>query len=207
LKLRNLTGKKFGMLRVIKYLQADRNGNRVWLCECDCGKSREVTSFKLTNGEVGSCGCFRKPKAVKRVESVSITNFYSTWKSMIYRCENPKEPAYKDYGGRGISVCEEWHNLNKFKDWFLNSGFQVGLSIDRINNNGNYEPSNCRWATDEEQANNTRANVYYEFDGEKMTIAQICKVVNLGYSRLHALIHYGKFSVEEAIKIERERTQ
>ena len=148
------TGQKFGMLTAVEYL-----GNRKWLCKCDCGNEclREGKSLN----EHSDCGC-RKPlrdkeAGLKRtIHGDSRTSLYKRWTAMIQRCENPNNSAYANYGSRGISVCKEWHDYEIFKEWSLSNGYENGLSIDRIDNDGNYEPANCRWATSSVQLSNRR---------------------------------------------------
>jgi len=148
------TGQKFGMLTAVEYL-----GNRKWLCKCDCGGTciREGKNLISTS----SCGC-QKTKQLSYAGSKrtkhgdSKTSLYKRWTGMLQRCENPNNSAYGNYGGRGISVCDEWHDYIVFKEWALANGYKKGLSIDRIDNDGNYGPDNCRWTTYAVQLSNRR---------------------------------------------------
>lgn len=151
-KLKDITGERFTRLTVIK-LSHIKNRKSYWLCECDCGNEHIVRSDSLKCGNVKSCGCLNmEAKSIKHGEWG--TKLYFVWAGMKQRCTNPKQKHYDRYGGRGISVCEEWQTYEPFHKWAINAGYKEGLTIDRINNDGNYEPSNCRWVTIAEQQKN-----------------------------------------------------
>lgn len=148
-------GQKFGRLTVLV-----RNEElKKWDCICDCGCLVSVESGKLNNGNTKSCGCYARDMAVNATKShgMSDSKIYNVWKAMRKRCFNPKNKSFKYYGGRGITVCEEWNDsFQAFYDWALKNGYQEGLQIDRINNDGNYEPSNCRWVSAKENNSHRR---------------------------------------------------
>lgn len=155
-KALELTGRKFNMLTVIKRVENTNGGCSQWLCMCDCGETVKVAASHLKNGHTKSCNCLQKIKAsgANKTHGHHGTGIYNSWASMLQRCNNPNTIEYKYYGGRGITVCARWA---KFENFLKDMGVRpVGLALDRINNNGNYEPNNCRWTTQQEQVRNSR---------------------------------------------------
>ena len=144
-------------------------------CLCECGIERDVKISSLINGSSKSCGCLHRENLIKRITKHGFVHepLYKSWKRMIKRCYDENNASYCDYGKRGIQVCEEWRNdYLSYKNWSLENGYKEDLSLDRINNDGNYEPINCRWADLITQANNKRNNVFIEYDGKRLTVSQ-----------------------------------
>lgn len=182
----NLVGQRFGRLIVIEEAKKEKSNNSYWRCRCDCGNETTVIGTSLTSGHTTSCGCKKIEETIKRntTHGESNTRLYSIWRHMIKRTENPHDERYKYYGGRGIKVCEEWHDYSVFSIWAKENGYDDSLTIERIDVNGNYCPENCTWATKEEQANNKRYCIYVLFMGEKRTLAECSRLSGINYNTL-----------------------
>jgi hypothetical protein len=174
----DLTGKKFGRLKVVSrgkdFVGTNGRITRGWNCQCDCGNQILVRQNALTGGNTKSCGCLSRDIHSTQ-KGLSKSRLYNIWDGMKKRCYSKNNRAYSAYGGRGIQICDEWlgkEGFLNFRKWALNNGYAENLSIDRKNVDGNYAPDNCRWVDDNVQLNNTRRNHYIEFEGEKLTLAQ-----------------------------------
>lgn len=208
-KLRDLTGQRFGKLIVIEraenYIQPNGQKKTKWKCICDCGNEIVTVGHNLTRGVCTSCGCVRKEKVIKMNKTHGKSNhiLYSKWEHIKDRCLNPNDKGYKNYGGRGIKICDEWiDSFETFYNWSMQNGYKEGLTIDRIDVNGNYEPSNCRWVTMKEQSNNKRNNIYIEYNGEIKTLKQWCDELNMNYKKIHNRLYKLKWEVTRAFEEE-----
>ena len=195
---KDLIGNKYGRLTVIKRLGSTKNKKSLFLCKCDCGKHVEIIGGNLVSGTTKSCGCY---KLQLRHESANPDRrrLKRIHRMMLQRCEDKNNKSYKRYGGRGIKVCSEWHEFEPFYEWALNNGYSKELTIERKNNNGNYEPSNCCWATFEEQANNTSKNHNIEYNNEIMSISRFSKKINANVRKVNYLINRG-YTPEQVIE-------
>lgn len=218
-KLRkDLTNRKFGRLTVIglhhkhqKYKPDGRpNGHRIYYeCLCDCGRTCIVLADHLVRHKIMSCGCLQKERAklLNTKHGLRNTRLFGIWASMIQRCTNSNLKKYELWGGRGISVCKEWKDdFITFYNWAINNGYRDDLSIDRIDNSGNYEPSNCRWATDKEQARNTRCNVNLTYRGETHCISEWSELTGIKAGTISYRIKHG-WSAEEVLTIPVDQTK
>ena len=194
----NLTGERFGKLTAIS-IDHKGNGSRTyWKCKCDCGGTRIVSNDHLRNGDVTDCGCYRKHISHWQKHNMSNSRLYTIWSLMKQRCHNKKRVEYKDYGGRGIKVCDEWLNSTTFIDWALNNGYSDELTLDRIDNNGNYCPSNCRWVDKKTQMRNRRNNHCVTYKGQTKTLTEWAEENGLTYAQLLKRLKLG-WSFEETI--------
>lgn len=202
MKPKDLIGKKFNRLLVIE-LAERKNNAIVWKCRCDCGKITNVITANLTSGRVKSCGCLKDEKLIQRstTHNQRHTKLYEVWKSIKQRCFNPNNISYKNYGGRGITICDDWRNsFSSFYEWSIQNGYSDKYSIDRIDNNGNYEPSNCRWVTRVIQANNTRTNKYITINNVTKSLADWVRTTNLSYNCVKTRLDCG-WSPEDALTL------
>lgn len=198
--VKNFIGKLYGRLTIIKEIDPISKRTSV-LTLCSCGNEKEVQLTMLTSGHVISCGCYKKEIGERtKTHGLAGHPLYDIWIGMGRRCEDPAIHNYHNYGGRGINVCDEWKNdFKSFYDWCIRNGWRKGLQVDRYpNNNGNYSPTNCRIATQTENANNTRANVVYEVNGQKNTLSQLSDLYKINYESLRSRLRRGEF-IEDAL--------
>lgn len=195
----DLTGKTFGRLTVIGRAENGKSNNCQWLCRCACGSEKIIASTALRQGRTVSCGCYRKEilDADRTIHGMTGTPTWSVWRDMRKRCSNPKANSYKHYGGRGIGVAERWES---FVNFVADMGIRPeGMSIEREDVNGNYEPGNCVWIPAPDQANNTRRSVFVDLDGETMCLKSACDSLGLSYSRVRDRMMKLGWTFEEAI--------
>lgn len=194
-------GRRFGKLVVVERAENTKNGASQWLCCCDCGNTVIVPQYSLKRRGVNQdCGCIKK-EHFNTTHGGSNTPLYQLWNSMKRRCEDVNSFAYKDYGGRGITVCDEWHDFVAFQKWATETRPDKFYTLDRIDNNKGYSPQNCKWSSKKEQANNRRSNVKIEFRGEVHNLVEWCEILNLDYKRIHNRMHKLGWSFEKAIAV------
>lgn len=227
---KDLTGQRFGRLKAIEYSHTE-SGRAFWKCRCDCGNIVIRRGKDILSGNTKSCGCLNTEQRKERMKEVgkkywenglvkarkaenhgnyvhghSNTRLYHIWISMKQRCLNSNNRAYKDYGGRGITIYEEWENsFQVFYDWSMANGYSDNLSIDRIDNDKGYSPDNCRWVTIKKQQNNKRSNRIIEYKGESKTIQQWANEKGMNFTTLKNRIDHG-WSIEKALETPVKRT-
>jgi hypothetical protein len=199
--LDDLTGLTFGRLKVLKLLdKRTKWGNRYYLCECQCGNQKEITGKDLRSGQTVSCGCYNKEKSTKH--GMYKSRIFNIYRGIKDRCFNKNRPEYIYYGGKGITICEEWSDKENgfinFYKWAIENNYDDNLSIDRIDGNGNYCPENCRWVTHTEQMRNTSRCTYLSKDGKTQTIAEWSREIGTCQSAIKKRIE--KFSIEKDIE-------
>lgn len=200
-KLNDLKGQKFGRLTVLDRDLSKTKHDAWWFCQCDCGKIISTMGARLKNNSCKSCGCLQKEliSCRQKTHGETKTRLYNLWQKMKYRCYNKKSKDYKNYGGRGITICDEWKNdFVNFKNWAISNGYNENLTIDRIDNNGNYEPNNCRWVTIKEQSRNTRVNRNYEYKGKMICTQELAEIAGISGATLRYRLNAG-YSLEEAM--------
>lgn len=193
-RLINLDGKRFGRLVVLERTPGNKK-DVYWTCLCDCGNIKSISGSRLRQGKTKSCGCLKFQYNVKsevqynhhKTHGMSNTRIYAIYRKMLRRCYNKNCKEYYRYGGRGISVCDEWQGENGFivfYEWACDNGYTDILSIDRINNDGNYEPSNCRWVDAKTQANNTKSTIFLTYNGETKPASEWAVVTGISQDTL-----------------------
>lgn len=200
--IKNIAGLMFNKLLAIKPLSPDKSRVRLWLCSCSCGNLIKVNGSTLRMLRKYSCGCLRKPRKKFFVHGHTIngkvTREYRTWALMKSRCLDKNNKKYKNYGARGIKVCEKWLSFENFLE---DMGIKPkNLTLERINVNGNYEPSNCKWATHKEQANNKTNNVYLTYKNKTMNLSQWADFLNISYSVIRTRKHRN-YSIEKILEV------
>lgn len=191
MRLKDLSGKTFGRLYVVGRDTA-KTSRPYWLCRCECGAIVSVKGSSLSGGSTNSCGCLRHTTIHGDSVGGKRTRLQGIYHTMISRCTNINFPGYNNYGGRGISVCQQWLNsYMAFKQWALSNGYADDLSIDRIDTNGDYEPNNCRWSTKAEQNNNKRNHILITLDGRTQNAKQWANELGLCYSTVVSRYHKG----------------
>lgn len=192
MKVRDISGQKFNRLLAVGHFAGEK-----WTFKCDCGKEHIARGSSVRRGEIKSCGCLNDG-AGNRTHGMSYSSEYYAWWNMLNRCRNPKTNNYKYYGGRGIEVCKRW---NVFANFIADMGKKPSNqhSLDRIDGDGNYEPSNCRWVTKKTQAFNRRNTVVAHVNGRDVSLKEACRIVGLNYGTVVSRINRNGWSVERAL--------
>lgn len=208
MKSLDLSNQKFGNLLVVKKSYS-KNNKVYWECLCDCGKTTFCTTSNLRCNKIKSCGCLKTLYITQRniKHNQRNTKLYDIWKAIKQRCLNSNHKSYHNYGGRGIKIFKDWqNNYNSFYEWSMKNGYKEGLTIDRIDVNGNYEPSNCRWTTRLIQCNNTRYNRFITINNETKTLAEWCRFYKISYNLVKQRETKYKWDIIKAITTPNTRT-
>lgn len=207
-KALDLTNQRYGRLVVTGFDKINKNSSgksiRYWNCQCDCGNTVSVSTQNLRNGNTLSCGCYKREKVshANYKHGQRKTRLYNIWNSMKKRCYNSNHQNYKNYGGRGIKVCNEWlgeHGFENFYNWSMNTNYANNLTIDRINVNGDYTPDNCRWATWKEQQNNRRNNRRFYYNGKNLLAREWSELTGINLRTLLNRLYIQNWSIERAL--------
>jgi hypothetical protein len=196
----DLTNQRFGILQVIKFHHSDDKGVTFWECSCDCGNNKVIRSGDLKRGSIKSCGCYGIQTRADSIRKHGMTGtpIYAVWRGTKQRCDDKNHEGYANYGGRGIKYCDNWKAFEGFYN-DMGEAYQTGLTIDRKNNDGNYEPENCRWITQKMQCNNKRDNRNIEFDGIVDTLTNHCEKHGIPFHTAKSRLNSG-WSVERTFK-------
>ena len=202
---------------MIERAENDKWGATTWLCQCDCGNKKTVLGHNLKSGGVRSCGCLSKEIAPERGRRSKIgerskthgdfgTRLYRIWAAMKRRCYNPHAAYYEDYGGRGITVCDEWLDYGPFKDWALLTGYCKGMSIERVDVDAGYSPDNCVWILLNEQNRNKRSTIRMEYQGRTYTVKELSVMTGLSERAIKGRYERG-WSVEKMLSTPKQKNQ
>lgn len=198
-----LQGKRFGRLSVLERYGTDYNGRAMWRCLCDCGNYCVKTSQSLKRDRAPSCGCWAKEieREVNTIHGFNNTRLYTIFRGILKRCYVKTNKAYKNYGGRGITVCDEWLlDRSKFFQWAVSNGYNENLTIERIDNSRGYSPDNCKWITNTEQQSNKRSNHLVTYKGETHTVTEWERMLGMNHNTLLSRLSKYHWSVEKAIE-------
>lgn len=198
-KFMNLSGQKFSYLTVVEHAGRNHIGKHTYLCRCDCGKTIVLRGEDVKSGNTKSCGCMRRQMTIDKnfKHGFSKTPMYNVWCALKERCTNPNDRAYKNYGGRGITVSEGWMDYEGFHRDMVGT-YREGLSLERVNNEIGYNRENCIWASRNVQGNNTRRNHFIEYKGNRLTVSQMARKYNLHPTILQGRLYKG-WSMEKAL--------
>ena len=200
----DLTGQKFGRLTVVRFDHKE-NGRKYYLCQCDCGNFKIVSNHSLKSGNTKSCGCLHKEILTQRNKDNRIHHpenerLLRIWRAMLHRCYKETDEHYDYYGGRGIKVCDDWHDFETFQKWALANGYADNLTIDRLDGNKDYCPENCSWATMTVQNNHKSDTKWLTYKGKTQSLSDWCRELGLDYVRTKARLNSLGWSVEDAFE-------
>ena len=200
----DLTGQKFGRLTVIRF-DHSQNGRKYYLCQCDCGNLKTVSSHGLKSGNTKSCGCLHKEILVQRnkenrIHHPTSERLLRIWRAMLHRCYKETDEHYDYYGGRGIKVCDDWHDFENFQNWALANGYTDDLTIDRVDGDKDYCPENCSWTTMAVQNNHKSDTKWLTYKGKTQSLSDWCRELGLDYFRTKARLNSLGWSVEDAFE-------
>lgn len=203
-KAKDLAGKRFGRLKCIKIAKKRFKGERIrWVCECSCGNSVEIFSENLLSGNTKSCGCLSHERIASH--GMSNSRIYQLWSQMKQRCNNENNLHYKNYGGRGIKLCDDWISFKSFYDWAILNGYGDRLTIERLDNDKGYSSDNCTFVTKSEQSKNRRVNYRVNINGSVMCLYDACKHLNIDYSLVQNRIKNLNWPVDKALYTPRKK--
>lgn len=192
-KFIDITGEKYGRLTAICPTdKRTKGGGYIWHFKCECGTEKDIPSNSVRTGLIKSCGCVAKPHGMTN------TRLFNIWVDMRQRCDNPNSTNYNIYGGKGISVCDEWKDFKTFAEWSFKNGYDKNLSIDRIDGSKGYYPENCRWATNKQQARNQSRNCLITYNGETHCIAEWSEILGISSVALRLRLTRYNYTIEDA---------
>lgn len=199
--VKDITGMRFNMWTVLEFSHMNKSGAAMFKCRCDCGTEKIVNGYTLRRGASKSCGCYRPPVSGHTRHDERL---YGVWCGIRDRCNNPKSKYYSRYGGRGIKLCKEWNDYEEFKKWAYENGYddqakKYECTIDRINNDGDYEPDNCEWHNQKQQCNNKSDNHIIEYNGESHTLKEWSEITGINKSTIWRRITKYGWSVDRAL--------
>lgn len=193
---------RYGRLAVIREVEERKWGRRQYLCRCDCGKEKIVKGANLNNGHTRSCGCLSREVSSRlmKTHGQKKTRLYRIWAGMKTRCLNQEVAVYPRYGGKGVTLCDEWMSFEGFQKWANASGYKKDLTIERMDNDGNYEPGNCTWISMGRQSWNRSNTIWIAYNGETKSLPEWCNSLGLSYQMVFSRLKYLKWSVEKAFE-------
>lgn len=206
-KMKDISGKIFGRLKVVCHIGKNKSGAYLWKCICECGNEVIVTGNSLRSGETKSCGCYRKEVTshLSKKHGMSYTRIHQIWLNMRNKCTNKHHGDYLYYGNRGIKVCDEWQEFKPFYDWSMNNNYTEKLTLDRIDVNGDYEPSNCRWVNRKVQANNTRRNIFLTYENKTHTISEWADILKVSPKLINDRLNKLGWTFKEVVEYKKPK--